>query len=173
MALGPGEAINLSASRRPQYRVTDCRAPAAKSIWQLFYAGSVGSQSLVGIPRLWQLRLNRESDIAVWPFDSGFSVPDQPVVLVEVYPSLLGKAVDKCMTDNAIKDKIQVQVNALAVASLDQVSGLTPLFDEPGSLSAQCRAIVAREEGWIFGLGFKDDLIKALQQNPAFDDLCR
>ncbi|WP_429923587.1 hypothetical protein [Agrobacterium vitis] len=56
-------------------RLSERYARGAKSVWQLAYAGSVGSQSLLGIARLSRFldgHPNRDK-IAVWPFETGFA----------------------------------------------------------------------------------------------------
>jgi hypothetical protein len=74
------------------YRRTELVAPAvagirAKSVFQVFGAGAVGTGSIRGMPLLARLS---EVGFAVWPFD----VPTFPL-LVEIYPRLLTDAVRK------------------------------------------------------------------------------
>jgi len=61
----------------PEKRLTEKRAKKTQPVWKLFGAGSVGSQSLVGIPYLSRLRcdirLARVSQ--VWPFETGLQRP--------------------------------------------------------------------------------------------------
>src|SRR5215210_2250223 len=62
-----------------------------KAVWQLSYAGSVGSQVLLGIPRVRALRNEHHlaAVSAVWPFETGFSTAhDAQVVHAEIYPTL-------------------------------------------------------------------------------------
>ena len=77
-------------------RFADCHANGAKTVWQLAGAGAVGSQVLMGLPAL--KRLLEDPRISgrgtVWPFKTGLCAPDTwktPLVLAEVYPSLLRK----------------------------------------------------------------------------------
>ena len=101
-----------------EWRVVE-RAPwakGAKSCRQLSGAGSVGGQVLTGLPALWRLR--RELGAAVWPFDTGLEPPDAPLVLAEVYPSLLAAAV-RAEAGDEIVDRVQVRVLARALAALD------------------------------------------------------
>ena len=64
--------------RPRERRIADLRAIGAKTVWQLAYSGSVGSQVLVGLPALKRLlgdpRIGGRG--AVWPFDTGLRAPD-------------------------------------------------------------------------------------------------
>ena len=149
--------------RPNERRIADKHAKGAKTVWQLAYAGSVGSQVLVGLPAL--KRLLADPRIGgrgrVWPFDTGLMAPDTreaPLVLAEIYPSLLRKQVDEQQEDGEVLDRAQVRVNAAAFARLDRRGGLTPLFEGAGGLSPdECRVIV-EEEAWILGLGHEDGI---------------
>ncbi len=117
-------------------RHVETLVPHAQPVWKLFYIGSVGSQSLMGLPLIH--RLSRRPGTKVWPFDAATG----PLVLAEVYPSLLASAV---AADPApIKDEAQVRLLARALWTLSQSGALAPLFDTPP---------VAQEEGWILGAG--------------------
>ena len=102
----------------------------AKTVWQLAYAGSVGSQMLLGLPAL--KRLTRDPRIAgrtaIWPFETGLRTPGALVAIAEVYPSLLSDEVRARQRDGEILDSAQVRVNAEAFARLDAGGGLAPLF---------------------------------------------
>ena len=81
----------------PEFRLCERRAQGApgtngraQSVWKLYTAGSVGSQALLGMAALARLRARDElaGRIQVWPFETGFSTGDAPVVLAEIFPSL-------------------------------------------------------------------------------------
>ncbi len=92
----------------------------------LFNPGSVGSQSLLGLPMVH--RLAQRADVAVWPFDT----PDAPVVLAEVYPSLLAGPVAICANRDGIPaDQAQVRLLACALWRLSARGGLAPLLTAP------------------------------------------
>ena len=148
-------------SHPAEKRVADEHATGAKTVWQLFYNGSVGSQALLGMPTLDRLRKTPglSGNTAVWPFDGGLSVPDAPVVLAEVYPSLLREAIVECAGENEILDRAQVRVNAEAFASLDARGMLVPLFGGSPALTASERRVVEAEEAWILGLGHEKALL--------------
>jgi molybdopterin-guanine dinucleotide biosynthesis protein B len=87
--------------------------------------------------------------VAVWPFDPA----DAPVVLAEVYPSLLARAVAE---DPApIKDEAQVRLLSRALWRLSQGEKIAPLFATP-------EGAVTTEEGWILGAGHEAALEEAL-----------
>ncbi len=148
----------------PERRVADRRARGAKTVWQLAYAGSVGSQVLLGLPALKKLvddpRLGGE--VAIWPFETGLSVPGAPVVVAEIYPSLLTAEIRQRISPGEIPDHAQVRVNAEAFARLDKQRRLAPLFEAEQGLTAEERRIVETEEAWILGLGHEDALRSAL-----------
>ena len=160
-------AIPVRASERteqsahpPERRIADRHATGAKTVWQLAYAGSVGSQMLLGLPAL--KRLIQDPGIAgraaIWPFETGLRTPDAPAVIAEVYPSLLRDEVRKRRREGEILDRAQVRVNAEAFARLDAGGGLAPLFAGAPFLTPAERRIIETEEAWILGLGHEEAL---------------
>lgn len=156
-AAAAGDA--LSATRTdfdglPEKRLAEARISAAKPVWQLAYAGSVGGQTLTGIPRLERLRRHPWlADITrVWPFETGLrslsKSSDCRVVLAEVYPGLLPVK----PAAGEIKDRAQVMALARHFAGLDSEGRLATLFAGDPKLSAAERAAVETEEGWILGV---------------------
>ncbi len=134
------------------FRVAEAHAKGAKSVWQLAYAGSVGSQSLLGIARL--SRFIDDSGfadrIAVWPFETGFSAEfSKAIVFAEIYPSLFS------LPDGAegVRDALQVSTVAEAFSRFDSAGVLEHLFAAPDMLSAVEQDQVVREEGWVLGIG--------------------
>ncbi|EAQ04518.1 precorrin-8X methylmutase [Pseudooceanicola batsensis HTCC2597] len=162
-------AIPIRASDRhgtdhpPERRVADASAKGAKTVWQLAYAGSVGSQVIVGLPALAALRADpRLRDrLQVWPFDTGLAVPEGRIVLAEVYPSLLQTQAHAERAEDEVLDSAQVRVVAGALAALDREGGLAPLFRGAPDLTGPEREVVAREEAWILGLGHEAELVAA------------
>ena len=150
------------AAPPPERRIADAAASGAKTVWQLAYNGSVGSQVLLGLPALNRLRKDARlaGRIAVWPFEGGLRPPEAPAVLAEVYPSLLKDDVAAC--GDAIVDRAQVRVNAEAFSALAAGNGLAPLFGGPPMLTAAQRRVVETEEGWILGAGWQKALSGAL-----------
>jgi hypothetical protein len=121
-----------------------------KSVWQLYYNGSVGSQALLGIPVLHRLR-NHEtlsSCSQVWPFETGWQCPvdQQPFILhAEIWPGAI--PVNGAL--HPVKDAAQVLSYVYWAARLDVVGNLSARFNPhttpPSSTVQQC-------EGWILGL---------------------
>lgn len=148
----------------PEFRLVERRAAGAKSCWQLAYAGSVGGQALLGLSALARLRRDpRFADAtAVWPFETGLRTPETPIVLAEIYPSLLRKETAAARRQGEPLDSAQVRTTAEAFRALDAAGGLAPLFAAPQDLQADDREIVAREEGWILGAGSELSLRRAL-----------
>ncbi len=114
------------------------------SAWQLLGAGSVGSQSLVGIPRL--ARLERAwravgRHVEVWPFggwDGGTATPD--VVIAEVWPSLHSLPA----LGDRVRDQVQVVETARHLArGVDFAIGTQQTGDALRN--------VRDEEGWVLG----------------------
>ena len=143
---GPGDI----AERRLAERVLKQVQPS----WKLHYTGSVGGQTLVGIPRLHALRTDPAlaAVTRVWPFETGFKaltqgqLSDVAVLITEIYPSLI-----PVPEGEAVKDARQVTAMARFLARHDRAGTLGPLFAAP--CSAAERAVIEREEGWIFGAG--------------------
>lgn len=137
-------------------RAVETQVRSAQPCWKLFTTGSVGSQTLLGLPHLAGLRDRFGLDLAVWPFEPHDAAP---IVLAEIYPSLLGAAVAAAQSaaPDAIKDDLQVRVLSAALAAAQR----------SGTLAAMLGAVpdgpARREEGWILGVGCKADLIAAAQ----------
>src|SRR4051812_15632108 len=76
---------------RANERALRARRLYPNSVWQLAGNGSVGSQALVGIPRVRSLRDDPDlaAVSAVWPFETGFAVPDAEVVHAEIWPGVI------------------------------------------------------------------------------------
>lgn len=128
-------------------RVCDALAPGAQSVWKLGGAGSVGGQALTGQPLLHRLRGAFPGAVAVWPFDP---LP-APVVLAEVFPSLLAPQVAMATkADPATpRDAHQVRLLAQALHRLGNLGALLTPGAPPDILA---------EEGWILGLGHESSL---------------
>ena len=147
-----------------EHRIADQCAENAKTVWQLFGRGSVGSQVLLGVPTL--MRLMENPDIArraaVWPFQTGLQEPEAAAVIAEVYPSLLRTQIGERRGEGEILDRAQVRINAEAFARLDVGEGLAPLFEGAPWLTPAQRVVILTEEGWILGLGHEEALAGAL-----------
>ncbi|MCW1404173.1 hypothetical protein [Pararhodobacter zhoushanensis] len=131
-----------------EHRLADETAKGAQSPWKLGGAGAVGSQILTGLPVLHRLRTAFPGQIAVWPFEP----LSAPVVLAEVFPSLLGPEVTARLRPGSVKDRMQVTLLARALA---RQADLKTLLTTPDDARI-------REEGWILGLGHEKALRDAL-----------
>jgi hypothetical protein len=119
------------------------------SSWQLFGAGSVGSQSLLGIPMLERLRARFGERVDVWPFTTGLQPPaidERSIVVVEVWPSM------RELGDHGeiVRDAAQVNAMAKWLADTDAGDGLGALFSPPLPPAVEQNAVA--EEGWVFGV---------------------
>jgi len=124
-----------------------------KSCWQLAYQGSVGSQTLLGIPHVSWLAA-RIPNVRIWPFE----LPLEPlgeddlqgvdVVIAEVYPSL----VKARPASGQILDEVQVEAIARHYCDLDERERLGALFSGADGLTEAEKTQIRREEGWILGI---------------------
>lgn len=99
-----------------EFREIDRLFPGIHSPWKLYTAGAVGSQMLMGIPRVLRLR-ERTPRSAVWPFEDWRRAD---VVFAEIYPSIVPMPAHPPQP----KDKAQVLASArwmetLRAANLD------------------------------------------------------
>ena len=135
----------------PEFRLAEQTLKGPSPIWKLYYQGSVGGQSLTGLPMLKRIKDARGDAVRVWPFESGWkplAVSDldgAEAVFAEVYPSMFGAKASA----GVVKDEAQVRAAAERFAALDEKGQLAPLFgpakDDPR------REAIEREEGWILG----------------------
>lgn len=116
--------------------------PRPKSPFQLAGAGAVGAQSLTGIPRLNRLRRALGDRVAVWPFQPW---RDAPVILAEVYPSMLGDL--RGHPGHPCRDAAQVALLAGRLRALDDAEALAAMF------APDPRIRDLASEGQILGLG--------------------
>jgi hypothetical protein len=119
------------------------------SSWQLFGAGSVGSQSLLGIPMLERLRARFGHRVDLWPFTTGLASPaldEGAIVVVEVWPSMreLGDH------GETIRDAAQVRATVNWLADTDAADGLGALFSPP--VPPDVEQVAVAEEGWVLGV---------------------
>ncbi|SKA07284.1 precorrin-8X methylmutase [Consotaella salsifontis] len=141
-----------TAESLAEYRLAESRARPAQPVWKLAFAGSVGSQALIGMARL--ARLLESPTLAdhlrVWPFETGFDADlSAPLIIAEMYPGLL--SIDQA--DKSCRDEAEVTAMAEMFGRLDAAGRLSTLLAAPDDLSAEERALVLAEEGWIVGVG--------------------
>ncbi len=144
----------------PEWRQADCLAKGAQPVWKLGTPGAVGSQALMGLPVLWRLRAAHPGRVAVWPLEPWEAAP---VVLAEVFPSLLAALVAETeqREPSLPRDAHQVRLLAAALAQLAADGRLAPLF------RPEMPEAVLREEGWILGLGHGAALEEAARRTDG------
>ena len=142
----------------PEYRLAEThlretKTGQPKSVWQLAYTGSVGSQSLTGIPHVHALR-QAWPEARVWPFELGTEPVTEEtldgirVVMAEIYPSLI-----KAKPGNGESaDEAQVRGIAHHYADLDEKGLLSEAFSTNKRLDPAKNPQIQAEEGWILGI---------------------
>jgi hypothetical protein len=137
--------------RLAEKRLIDIWMRGAQPCWKLAYPGSVGSQSLTGIPVVRALRDDRRwaERARIWPFETGLRPPaDAPIVFAEVWPSWWRLPPGW----EPPKDKAQVRTVAKILADRDRGGDLEQWFAGDPGLSAQQRRVIEREEAWTLGV---------------------
>jgi precorrin-8X/cobalt-precorrin-8 methylmutase len=137
------------AEFRSVEQVLRARGARPFSSWQLLGSGAVGSQSLLGIARLHDLRHRFGGRLQIWPFTTGLTTPHVErgtVVLVEVWPSMI-PTIDVA---DEVRDAVQVRTTARWLAEADSSDSLAAWFS-PSPPSDVAHAAVA-EEGWVLGV---------------------
>jgi molybdopterin molybdotransferase len=108
-----------------------------------------------------RLRRRFAGQVAVWPFEA----LDASVALVEVWPGLINRVVKRAEAAGGIRDAHQVRLMVRGLARLPHARLAAMLAVE---------APEAPEEGWIFGLGHEEELMRAcddtLMPPPLRDD---
>jgi len=122
--------------------------------WKLAYNGSVGSQALLGIPRVCQLTFGNErlkADSRIWPFQTKFAdkLPDKGPLLLhaEIYPSLLPLA-----RKDKILDREQVRTYVRWLQAEQKAGRLVDWLAGPKALTNKQRKRVITHEGWVLGV---------------------
>ena len=151
----------------PRRRTVEQRIPSAQEAWKLYTAGSVGSQTLLGLP--WLARLLKDprltGQFARWPFETGFPpAPLNPLrkktpgvffsaslIVAEIYPRLVESSADPRPTTNLPRDAVQVTTLSQALADQARRGTLAPWFACPVNLDPADTAAAVAEEGWILG----------------------
>ncbi len=148
-----------------EHRAVERETAGTFSCWQLGGAGAVGSQMITGMACLSALRSELGDTVSVWPFQA----TDTPIVLAEVYPSILRDAVNAALTTNPdeVKDAVQVRLLARALSRMATA----------GTLDAALEAVpeIGKTEGWILGSGVEAALRDAARPDiapPRLKDDC-
>lgn len=147
-----------------EWRIAEDWSRGPQPVWKLSGAGSVGSQSMLGIARLERLRhdVRFAEHIAIWPFETGFELDlSRPIIVAEIYPTLVDPA-----PGVTPKDRAQVEAIVSRFAELDAAGLLQDALAAPPGLSDEQRQAILAEEGWIAGVGRE-----SLLRSPVPEDL--
>jgi hypothetical protein len=123
-----------------------------KPLWQLYGAGTVGGEAILGIPRARALLASLGDAAKVWPFQTGWKalteadLADLKALIVEVNPAL----VEIKSEAGEIADRAQVRSLAEHFARLDDAGKLGAAFAQSKG-GPDDIAPVETEEGWILG----------------------
>lgn len=126
----------------------------AKSVWQVFGNGTVGSQAIVGIPRVKALADALGDKARVWPFQTGWKtltaadVEGVEAVFAEVWPPLAEPRPEP----GEVPDRAQVRALCEHFLKLDEAGDLGAAFGPGAGAEPDVVAVVEREEGWILGV---------------------
>jgi hypothetical protein len=144
----------LAEFRLAEQHLRSIPGASPKSCWQLYGAGSVGSQSLTGIPHVHALRQSLHNT-RIWPFELGEGGPltaemleGVDVLIAEIYPSLVKPQPEK----GEVPDEAQVRQIARHYADLDEKNRLGAAFSTGKSRPEVEIAQITGEEGWILGV---------------------
>jgi precorrin-8X/cobalt-precorrin-8 methylmutase len=149
--LGPKHHRGHTDGRLAERRLIDCWMRGAQPCWKLAYTGSVGSQSLTGIPIVRALRDDARwaGRARIWPFETGLTLPNEAkIVFAEVWPSWWPVK----PASNETKDAAQVRNVTDIFARSDQAGELATWFRGDPNISPAQRQIVETEEAWTLGV---------------------
>lgn len=146
-----GRGVRLS-----QRRITEYNEPKSQPVWKLLGVGSVGSQTLTGVPMVYRLLMHPSLApySVLWPQQTGFRLPpcapNMPcIVFVELYHSQLP------YTQTAlIKDQAQVRATVAWIHQQDVNGTLAHYFALPPTLDEAASRLCEQEEGWFLGSGY-------------------
>ena len=144
----------LAEYRLAEQHLRDTGKGQPKSCWQLAYTGSVGSQSLTGIPHVHALR-QAWPEARIWPFEFDSAEPlseenldGVKIVIAEIYPSLIRTKPESGET----ADEAQIREIARHYAALDEKGALSAAFSTAKELEPAQNMKIQAEEGWILGV---------------------
>lgn len=140
-------------------RWTDKIVRGVQPVWKILGSGSVGGQTLVGIPTVCKLRDDPllAPVSSVWPFETGFTPSPTPhsgpfILHAEIWPRVAPNIYDPTLT---VPDQAQVHAVVRWLRELDTAGQLHELFVQPAGLTPEIAKICIEEEGWILGGGLR------------------
>jgi len=154
-------------------RLIDEWMVGAQPCWKLAYNGSVGSQSLTGIPVVRGLRSDpRWVDRArIWPFETGLGLPaEAQIVFAEVWPSWWRAEIRP--EYGPPNDKAQVRTVAGIFAARNRAGELARWFAGDPNLTDEQRHTVETEEAWTLGVTGPRQPRVTLSPPPGTERVC-
>jgi hypothetical protein len=123
------------------------RGTGIQSVWKLYTRGSVGSQTLLGLPALHRLLADPAlgGRSRLWPFETSWDRNLSGIVHAELWPSLA----DHACEPYAIKDARQVAAARNWALEADAAGRLGAWFARPDGVSDAESGACLAEEGWI------------------------
>lgn len=116
-------------------RHTDAQTKGTQEVWKLYGAGSVGGQTLTGIPAVWRLRKapGIDAHARIWPFEISMTKKEdlakKPlVVFAEAFPGAVEATVKDLERNDREAPRDQLQVRAMAM-NLHQADSAGKLFE--------------------------------------------
>ena len=131
--------VGASGAELPRMRRADLACPGVQEVWKLLGAGSVGSQTLLGVAGLERLRgrFRFRGRVRVWPFERADAPGAGELWVAEAWPGLLEAEVRA--SAHGIRDAAQVDAWVRWAEAGVAGAWAAPLPEE------------AAEEGWILG----------------------
>ncbi len=123
------------------------RGTGIQSVWKLYTRGSVGSQTLLGLPAIHRLLIDPAlaGRSRLWPFETSWDADLAGIVHAELWPSLA----DHARQPYSIKDARQVAAARDWALDLDAGGALRSRFARPVGLTLDEARSCLAEEGWI------------------------
>jgi hypothetical protein len=150
-----------------EWRLTDHllrqRGTGIQSVWKLYTRGSVGSQTLLGLPAICNLLIDPAlaGRSRLWPFETRWDTDLAGIIHAEIWPSLS----DHANHPHPIKDARQVAATRDWALDLDAQGRLKGCFARPTGMAPADAEACLVEEGWI--LNAPADLITAAGPPPG------
>ena len=138
-------------------RLTEKRLKGTQETWKLLGVGSVGSQSLMGIPVVYSLRFHQglESISGIWPFETEFErqLARFRVIHAEIWPGVVRESVNASLLTepSAIRDRFQVIEMCRWFGQKNKEGRLIDYFRVTQGIDSACELACRNEEGWILG----------------------
>lgn len=157
-AKSPWKGVNelkFAGKTIQRMRHTDAATKGTQEVWQLYGAGSVGGQTLTGIPVVWNLRQSEalKAHSKIWPLETTLSKKAHfdkkvKVIFSEIFPTIANDRVRELSKTEKEAPKDQLQVRALVekLAAADKESELFTWFfaatDMPAEVLSEEAAIL-------------------------------